>query len=351
MKDKVAILIKKDPPTVQPTDVIKAVASLSTSDQARFFALHEGSRPYSSQAFRIYKANAFGSKGESRLFLKISLINHSCVPNAEISDSNKDDDDTDHVFAIKHIATGEEIFINYIGQSETMIRGHRQTVARIYYGFLCSCTACRLPGQEQQLSDRRRQLIAVLSNALEGFQPPIARYFDGLARLTPEQAEDPRVLNGIPRFPLSSALTLQQKTAYHALLGHLLVAENFAGFKVATAFSNAAETLVHQMDQLVESHMLVYPTSTRLATLWMGKALQIMDSARGQASEEYKYIAQTWEFMKESNPMIAGMLYASKVTRGKEGSYALRVIERGGGAVEMKELTEAEAKGVVRGQK
>ena len=64
MKDKVAITIKKDPPTIQPVDVDKAVSALHTADQERFFALHEGSRPYSSRAFRIYKANAFGSEGE-----------------------------------------------------------------------------------------------------------------------------------------------------------------------------------------------------------------------------------------------------------------------------------------------
>ncbi|EME44391.1 hypothetical protein DOTSEDRAFT_80142 [Dothistroma septosporum NZE10] len=236
-EDKVATVIEIAAPTIQPTDFVNAISTLSTADQARLFAIHEGSRPYSSQASRIYEAKAFASEGEGRLYLAISLFNHSCVPNAEISDRDKATK-ADHVIAVKPIAKGEEILIIYTGQSATLVRQHLQTIPRIYHGFVC-----------------------------ESPRPADWRYFEALRRLTPEQAESPRVLSGIPRFPLLCPSSVQQKPVNNILLSHLLIAEGLTAFNVAMTFSNAAEGLAHQMDELVEQHMLVLPTSPRLATL------------------------------------------------------------------------------------
>ncbi|KAF2160304.1 hypothetical protein M409DRAFT_29158 [Zasmidium cellare ATCC 36951] len=224
IKDPVAIKINKDPPSIDETDVDKAFGLLSKADQDRFMALHEGSRPYPSRTFRIYKANAFGSKGVGRLYLDVSLINHSCVANAEVMEQDNGVD----VLAVKPIAKGEEVFITYNLTFTKMIKKHRQICTRVYYGFECDCSACRLPPRKQALSDSRRQILNVMTSNLDDMQPVDFRFIDFLGTLSPKQAEDPRMLRGMQQFPLQKPLSAQQKAAYSFLVARFLEAEGLS---------------------------------------------------------------------------------------------------------------------------
>ena len=89
-----------------------AFSKLSFEDQNRFLELHEGHRPYKSKVFRIFKANAFGDKDVSRVYDRISRLNHSCVPNAVmVPDST--DPTVASIIALVPISKGKEITISY----------------------------------------------------------------------------------------------------------------------------------------------------------------------------------------------------------------------------------------------
>ena len=60
-------------------------------------------------------------------------MNHSCAPNAEITELENEDDVK--VVAVKPIAKGEEVFISYNGALEDGPRYPRAQVMKQTYGF------------------------------------------------------------------------------------------------------------------------------------------------------------------------------------------------------------------------
>ncbi|KAK4496746.1 hypothetical protein PRZ48_012729 [Zasmidium cellare] len=294
MKDPVSIKILKDPVSINETDVNKALRLLSSNDQARFMALHEGSRPYPSKAFRIYKANAFGSKGLGRIHLNVSLINHSCVPNAEDEPNDKDEME---VVAVKPIAKGEESFISYNPDFITMPKKHRQICTRMYYGFECALVQLAVcsPGS-------RRQILNVLVSNLDGLKGYDLRFFDFLGTLSPEQAEDPRVLNGITKVPLQKPLSVQQKAAYSFLEARLREAEGVSGKRLADAYSCAANHVLAQMNEIYDKQgNVIIIQMANLAISWIRKGMEVQKTVRGSDSEGYRFREKMWEDMQHGS--------------------------------------------------
>ena len=110
----------KRPRSGQFTDqqVQQAFSQLLEKDQEKFLQLHEGCRAFETKLLRIYKANAFGSGlGGCHICLNISKLNHSCVPNAELSEGEGDDAAVD-IVAVKEIKKGEEVFISKYSPKE-----------------------------------------------------------------------------------------------------------------------------------------------------------------------------------------------------------------------------------------
>jgi hypothetical protein len=76
--------------------IAEACRKMGLDIRARFDALHEGSRPFQTREMGIWKANAFlwdpveDRKSFSAIFLNISRINHSCLPNAEYQQNFKE---------------------------------------------------------------------------------------------------------------------------------------------------------------------------------------------------------------------------------------------------------------------
>ena len=306
MTEAAAIIIHKDPPKITETDVQRAFDELSNDKKERFLQLHESHRPYKSQVFRIYKGNAFGDHGCGKLFLEISRLNHSCLPNAEMTGPAE----CPSIIAVKSINEGEEIFISYNPGFDGMSCQQRAGALKVYYGFTCNCSACNLAPEAQHLSDWRRALMHVLSSKLQGKEPPDLRMMEALATMTPAQAEAPEILDGVDTFPLRRPLTVSQSIAYSFLYARLLEAESLHGHQAALCYGKAAALLATQMSW--DQDMCILP-SVRIVMAWQEKALTGTENTRGKGSTEYKLLERLSSSMLESDVVGSGILFVSSL--------------------------------------
>jgi hypothetical protein len=111
----------------------------------------------------IFQNNAFGNDGKEQLsyedlYLKISLLNNSCSPNACCN--NDDELQTCYIHVVRDIEPNEEIAIAY-----TDVLVSVKTRAKFFmesWGFLCACPACDLNTTFGKESNHRRQKIEEL---------------------------------------------------------------------------------------------------------------------------------------------------------------------------------------------
>jgi Zn-finger protein len=211
------------------------------------------------------------------VYFDISHINHSCVRNAELEVG----DSVTTVIANRLIAKGEEVTICYHSMYDSMTKRARGNIMRVYYDFECSCPACTLPRREQMLSDVRRSLLNVLTNAVVGKQPMDLGFYDALRSLGRVQAEQKR---GVPVWPLEKPLTLQQETAYNVLIAGLLTAEGLSGIAVPRAYLAAAKGLYLQ---IVEDENWMLVQSAAFLRMWSAQARDGTKAIRTAASEDY----------------------------------------------------------------
>jgi len=87
--------------------------------------------------FNIYGSNAF----LNGVYLKMSRLNHSCRPNAEIC-SDSDVSKPLNIRAMSKIEAGEEIFISYKFALVSMNRKERQEFLIDRKHFVCHCRFC-----------------------------------------------------------------------------------------------------------------------------------------------------------------------------------------------------------------
>ena len=92
----------------------------------------------------IYKTNTF----TDGVYLQMSRVNHSCRPNAEISDS---DSNTADLRALRKIKEGDEITICYIDDDKSRwTREERSGDLKSVYNFDCACEGCDMTEEEIQ---------------------------------------------------------------------------------------------------------------------------------------------------------------------------------------------------------
>ena len=98
----------------------------------------------------IWRTNNFAlgpshSKCSNGVFPTIARFNHSCIPNAEFSWSEKRG--RQEVRAIKSIEIGEEISLCYFTSKWQLESAEvRRDYLFDHYGFRCDCKACSLTG-------------------------------------------------------------------------------------------------------------------------------------------------------------------------------------------------------------
>jgi SET domain len=90
------------------------------------------------------------------IFLDLSRINHSCIPNAKY-DENHDKEQLE-LYSVTRIRAGEEVTICYGQDFEFKTGVERNAHLRCLYGFTCKCRACADP-VFAALSDRRRSML------------------------------------------------------------------------------------------------------------------------------------------------------------------------------------------------
>ena len=97
---------------------------------------------------------------EGGLYIKITLINHSCVPNATMS-WVMGDFQRKQVRAIMVIKKDQEILVSY-RKTEEFIHGarefRRQALLELH-GFVCDCSECSLVGEDLEENERMRAEI------------------------------------------------------------------------------------------------------------------------------------------------------------------------------------------------
>jgi hypothetical protein len=116
---------------------------------------------------RIWKANAFAwdrtarmemndDKIKSAIFLDMSRINQSCLPNSEYHSNWKKEQLK--LYSTNRIQAGEEVTICYGHEFDCKTGAERNAHLRCIYGFTCKCRAC--PDTKfSALSDRRRRML------------------------------------------------------------------------------------------------------------------------------------------------------------------------------------------------
>ncbi|CZR65175.1 uncharacterized protein PAC_15075 [Phialocephala subalpina] len=145
----------------EQVSIAAAHSAMSFGQKAGFDSLHEGVRPFSTKEMRIWNANCFmydsvGSNSTSAVFLDMSRINHSCIPNAEY-DANFSKNRM-VLFSTQRIRAGEEVTINYGHEYMLKAAEERNAHLRYIYGFTCTCKACVDPSFKS-LSDKRRRML------------------------------------------------------------------------------------------------------------------------------------------------------------------------------------------------
>ena len=139
-----AQLVEEDGKMILHTEaIIKAFKELQPTEQAEFLELH-GDDPRGEDFMIVekWRRNCFRRPrlAFSGVFLKISRINHSCLPNSFPSY----DGSRGKITARKDIAKDEEIVISYTNPDPTLNKQERQKKLEPH-GFECRCQLCMQP--------------------------------------------------------------------------------------------------------------------------------------------------------------------------------------------------------------
>jgi len=140
-------------------DISGALATMTAKERETFITLSDYGGFSSDKLVRIFQTNGLGWRGGSCLYLKISLINHSCRPNAIWTG-----DEERSIFFVNvtaFIPKDAEITVNYAAYTMNYTCSQRRALLKTIWGFTCSCEACSPPpgADPVQLFDMRRILI------------------------------------------------------------------------------------------------------------------------------------------------------------------------------------------------
>ena len=152
-----------------------------------------------SEALKLFMANALSNRKRifSTLYLNLSLVNHSCAPNAiegELRPESETEDQVPHyeLRAIQDISRGEEINTCYVNNIRRFGTGTQERKAGILQelSFDCACSVCsgQVADQEKimkRLAELHLQLNPVFpTEIIIGFEKWEARIQDKIVDLT-----------------------------------------------------------------------------------------------------------------------------------------------------------------------
>jgi hypothetical protein len=291
-----AITLVRGKNDVSPDQVIDAFKRLSAKDQGTFLSLHEGPVQYESKVMRIYKANAFSYEGFAMVFLEFSRVNHSCMYNAEMTETDNEDEGAKLV-AVKKIGKGEEVFISYVGLLEDGSTAARRMFTEEAYGFTCLCPACELHGDEGWKSDMRRSLYAAMAFPRAGMEVSKSQWISNHHGTIEKQ---PGVIGQVRR-KLQTPLTDQQKVRYGIYTAKLMEAEGFKSMQVAHAYLEAATSL-HK--QLAAMYPIVVIPAAKFVIEWMEASIAAMKEVRKTESKDLKGLMSVWDTSQNQSAIL-----------------------------------------------
>ena len=188
-------------PTEAKAQFYKLTAPNADPKMNMLFSILADGNERDSEALKLFAANAFSNKNGdySSLYLNLSLVNHSCAPNAEEGDLRSEDETEDQVRpcelrAIKDIQRGEEINICYIHNIKSFGNDTQKRKKGIMeeLTFDCACPVCSGQVADQDEIMKRLTELHIQLNPLSpdeidiGFEKWEARIQDKIVDLTME---------------------------------------------------------------------------------------------------------------------------------------------------------------------
>ncbi|KFZ24166.1 hypothetical protein V502_01329 [Pseudogymnoascus sp. VKM F-4520 (FW-2644)] len=168
LREAPLFVIPKHHAEITETDILAAVQQLPLHEKQQFLRLrYNGGHPFT-RLTHACAENSFALPNPSGpehhgLFVLLSRLNHSCVPNSNIPDTDVENG-VIACFATRSIEVGEEITFCYNVDFACRTRRERHSALR----FACVCHACQAIASVQQLSDLRRRLMRGLHYLTHG---------------------------------------------------------------------------------------------------------------------------------------------------------------------------------------
>jgi hypothetical protein len=128
-----------------------------------------------SNGYPLGKPSGGTSPPRSALFAVACLFQHSCKPNARVLWREDRQGGRQLAIALRPIAVGEEITVQYKGGLAYAPRAVRRARLLEIFRFHCACIACAQPeGADREASDERRQAMRSLLDEVPkaGFSDP-----------------------------------------------------------------------------------------------------------------------------------------------------------------------------------
>ncbi|KNC86842.1 hypothetical protein SARC_01035 [Sphaeroforma arctica JP610] len=187
------------------------------------------STPSAKKINRNIGSDMRGGSAESRglvLFATISMVNHSCDPNAIVQlNTDADPGVLASLYVTQPLAQGDQITICYGPQVGRHSLGERKVMLKDQYGFDCHCMACK----REEIAISQRYSVFVCKKAV----PYVEAYI--LRKLVPESVRD----------CLSHPLRLESATA--------LVCDGCHSKYAAAEYENALASITSHMTTATDS--------------------------------------------------------------------------------------------------
>jgi len=127
-------------------------------------------RIFAANSMQVCEVGALYSPTEGALYHHISLLNHSCIPNAVWSWS-KGEYRRKVVRTMRVVGKGEELLVNYLDMEAFNLgaREDRRAALLDKFGFICRCSECGLEGRELETNEERRREVVTNLAAVKAF--------------------------------------------------------------------------------------------------------------------------------------------------------------------------------------
>lgn len=248
LREEPLFVILKPESAINVNDVETAFSSLTKAQKQQFLRMGVSANRSFVSKFDTFMRNRF-NVGKSLdvepdgqgMYLLCTRFNHSCVPNAAtIIGSPPSILKYDQaIYAIKHIARGEEIAITYDASFDYLTTEMRRSSG--LWDFVCNCRACNVTDPFHHVSDMRRALLRGLYYLLTGVDPAGCK---GRKIPVTREAEKGKLSPEIWHLVKMESKHAEKIMMWSTLAGYAAEAEGLA-FRASEHFKNAVAAVWH----------------------------------------------------------------------------------------------------------